>query len=200
MFILIMIQVFTYRYFLHQWPELCIIAHDTKDGKVIGCVVCKIDEEEDEYAMENDNLQVVNTTPERSLDDNDAKQNDITNESTIKQQELIDEQAVNTTNTNQPIQQHHNISNKQKIKSGYMAMLAVDQNYRKTGIGTELVKRVVNRMRLKGCTSVMLETEVSNKVAMRLYEDRLGFIREELLVRYYLNYGDAYRLRLWFCT
>ena len=44
----------------------------------------------------------------------------------------------------------------------------------------------------------MLETEVSNKVATRLYEDRLGFLREELLVRHFLNRGDAHRLRLWF--
>ena len=39
---------------------------------------------------------------------------------------------------------------------------------------------------------------VSNVTAHRLYQDSFGFIREELLVRYYLNFGDAYRLRLWF--
>ena len=83
-------------------------------------------------------------------------------------------------------------------RSGYMAMLAVDTTYRRSGIGTALVKRAVRRMRRHGCSSVSLETEVTNKAAMRLYEDRLGFIREELLVRYYLNWGDAYRLRLWF--
>jgi len=32
---------------------------------------------------------------------------------------------------------------------------------------------------------------------MKLYEERLGFMREEFLVRYYLNNGDAYRLKLW---
>jgi len=85
----------------------------------------------------------------------------------------------------------------QRVKSGYMAMLAVDTAYRKAGIGTALVKRVVRRMQRKGCTSVTLETEVSNQAAIRLYEERLGFVREELLVRYYLNWGDAYRLRLW---
>ena len=36
--------VFTYRYFLHRFPELCILAVDA--GKPIGCVVCKIDQEE----------------------------------------------------------------------------------------------------------------------------------------------------------
>ena len=53
-------------------------------------------------------------------------------------------------------------------------------------------------MKNKDCNSFMLETEVSNKVAMRLHEDVLGFLREELLVRHCLNHGEAHRLRLWF--
>ena len=47
-----------------------------------------------------------------------------------------------------------------------------------------------------GCTEIILETEVSNVAATMLYE-KLGFIKEERLARYYLNSGDAYRLRLW---
>ena len=61
-----------------------------------------------------------------------------------------------------------------------------------------LATLAIRRMRDMGCSSVTLETEVTNDAAIRLYEDRLGFVREELLVRYYLNWGDAYRLRLWF--
>jgi hypothetical protein len=37
----------------------------------------------------------------------------------------------------------------------------------------------------------MLEPEFSNVTAQTLYQDCVGFIREELLVRYYLNSGDA---------
>ena len=84
------------------------------------------------------------------------------------------------------------------VPTGYIGMLAVSQDYRRRGIGKDLVKQVVERMKQLGCTSVTLETEVSNVTAQRLYEDSFGFIREELLVRYYLNFGDAYRLRLWF--
>lgn len=53
-------------------------------------------------------------------------------------------------------------------------------------------------MKAFGCESATLETEVTNISAQKLYQDRFGFIREELLVRYYLNWNDAYRLRLWF--
>jgi len=80
---------------------------------------------------------------------------------------------------------------------GYLGMLAVDKNYRGTGIGKSLSIRALERMRRSGCSSVVLETEACNDVAIRLYE-RLGFIREERLAKYYLNWGDAYRLRLWF--
>lgn len=81
--------------------------------------------------------------------------------------------------------------------TGYIGMLAVEKDYRRSGIGTALVHHAIHRMKQMGCQSIRLETEVVNKGAMRLYEDRFGFIREELLVKYYLNWGDAYRLRLW---
>ena len=45
-------------------------------------------------------------------------------------------------------------------------------------------------------SQVVLETEVTNKVALSLYEN-LGFIRERYLHQYYLNGVDAYRLKLW---
>ena len=112
----------------------------------IGCVVCKIDIDED------DTEQITSKSLQENLD---------------------------------------------KTLTGYIGMLAVEKPYRKSGIGTALVHHAISRMKDMGCTSVRLETEVSNKSAMRLYEDRFGFVREELLVKYYLNWGDAYRLRLW---
>ncbi|EER17313.1 N-acetyltransferase, putative [Perkinsus marinus ATCC 50983] len=37
-------SIFTYRYFLNKWPELCIMCIDRCVDKIIGCVVCKLDE------------------------------------------------------------------------------------------------------------------------------------------------------------
>jgi peptide alpha-N-acetyltransferase len=85
-----------------------------------------------------------------------------------------------------------------ELQTGYIGMLAVQSSHRRLGIGRLLVKQILKRMKDNDCVSVTLETEVSNKAAQRLYQDTFGFIREELLVRYYLNWGDAYRLRLWF--
>lgn len=39
-----------------------------------------------------------------------------------------------------------------------------------------------------GCEEITLETEASNKTALTLYE-KLGFVRDEKLTRYYLNGG-----------
>lgn len=43
---------------------------------------------------------------------------------------------------------------------------------------------------------VVLETEITNKSALNLYEN-LGFVRDKRLFRYYLNGVDALRLKLW---
>lgn len=43
---------------------------------------------------------------------------------------------------------------------------------------------------------VVLETEITNKSALKLYEN-LGFVRDKRLFRYYLNGVDALRLKLW---
>ncbi|GKY98436.1 hypothetical protein MPSEU_000801100 [Mayamaea pseudoterrestris] len=84
------------------------------------------------------------------------------------------------------------------VLTGYIGMLTVSEQYRRQGIGKTLVRMVIHRLRALGCTSVTLETEVTNVHAQKLYQDTFGFIREELLEKYYLNWNDAYRLRLWF--
>lgn len=85
--------------------------------------------------------------------------------------------------------------NKVDVRRGYIAMLAVQDEYRRRGIGTELVRIAVRSMVTDGCGEVVLETEVSNRSALRLYEN-LGFMRDKRLFRYYLNGVDALRLKL----
>lgn len=96
-------------------------------------------------------------------------------------------------------------------------MLAVDSSYRKLKIGSTLVKKAIQAMveedadevgpimrgsnqdwHLTSTVSlqVVLETEITNKPALRLYEN-LGFVRDKRLFRYYLNGVDALRLKLW---
>ncbi|KAI3650378.1 hypothetical protein MP228_003859 [Amoeboaphelidium protococcarum] len=79
---------------------------------------------------------------------------------------------------------------------GYIGMLAVDERYRKMGIASKLVDLVISRMETEfKVDEIVLETEVDNKGAINLYQ-KFGFIRAKRLYKYYLNGGDAFRLKL----
>lgn len=121
-------SVYTYRYFIHNWPNLCFLAMNR--GECVGAIVCKLD--------------------------------------------------------------YH----KKIYKRGYIAMLAVDKNFRKRKIGSTLVKKAIDAMIGDDADEVVLETEITNMPALQLYEN-LGFVRDKRLFRYYLNGVDALRLKLW---
>ncbi|XP_029454098.1 N-alpha-acetyltransferase 30-like [Rhinatrema bivittatum] len=121
-------SIYTYRYFIHNWPQLCFLA--MVDDECVGAIVCKLD------------------------------------------------------------------MHKKMFRRGYIAMLAVDSKYRRKGIGTNLVKKAIYAMVEGDCDEVVLETEITNKSALKLYEN-LGFVRDKRLFRYYLNGVDALRLKLW---
>lgn len=121
-------SIYTYRYFIHNWPKLCFLAMD--QSNCVGAIVCKLD------------------------------------------------------------------LHKKMARRGYIAMLATDENYRRRGIGTHLVMKAIRAMVDDDCDEVVLETEITNKAALRLYEN-LGFVRDKRLFRYYLNGVDAFRLKLW---
>lgn len=50
-------------------------------------------------------------------------------------------------------------------------------------------------MKEDGADEVILEAEITNTNALRLYES-FGFIRDKRLLSYYLNGNDAYKLKL----
>ena len=135
-------SIFTYRYFINNWPNLCFLALAPPDEpaaegaaaaipRVVGTIVCKMDR------------------------------------------------------------------HRSGTMRGYIAMLAVHNSVRKRGMGRKLVQLAVRAMRDGGCDEAVLETEVTNLGALRLYEG-LGFVRDKRLHRYYLNGNDAHRLKVWF--
>ena len=121
-------SVYTYRYFIHNWPKLSFLAYCGET--CIGAIVCKLD------------------------------------------------------------------VHKKMARRGYIAMLAVDNAFRRHQIGSNLVIKAIKMMTEQGCDEVVLETEITNVGALRLYEN-LGFVRDKRLFKYYLNGVDALRLKLW---
>lgn len=79
---------------------------------------------------------------------------------------------------------------------GYIAMLAVHEKCRRKKIGSNLVTLAIKRMIEHNADEVVLETEITNKSALNLYEN-LGFVKDKRLYRYYLNGVEAFRLKLW---
>jgi ribosomal protein S18 acetylase RimI-like enzyme len=79
---------------------------------------------------------------------------------------------------------------------GYLAMLAVAPTHRRRGLASCLVRCVLGVLARDGAHEVVLEAERVNKAALGLYA-ALGFAREKRLAKYYLNGGDAFRLKLW---
>ncbi|GME91621.1 unnamed protein product [Ambrosiozyma monospora] len=75
-------------------------------------------------------------------------------------------------------------------------MLAVEEEYRGLGIAKKLISLNITTMKNDyKCDEIILEAEVVNKKALKLYE-KFGFLRVKRLYRYYLNKHDAYRLIL----
>ena len=60
-------------------------------------------------------------------------------------------------------------------------MLAVLPKYRGNGIGRILVSKSVEAMEERNVDEVVLETEITNKAALALYQS-LGFVREKQLI------------------
>ena len=120
-------SVFTFRYFVNNWPYLTYLAMDKRNGmKCVGLIVAQL------------------------------KQN----------------------------------------MEGYIAMLVVDQSQRRKGLGTKLVHHSISKMIKLGADLVMLETEIDNFAALKLYQ-KMGFVKDYKYRNYYLNGNGAFRLKLW---
>ncbi|WVF66582.1 hypothetical protein IAT40_001322 [Kwoniella sp. CBS 6097] len=86
-------------------------------------------------------------------------------------------------------------SHRGKTNRGYIAMLSVDRAWRRRGIASKLAELAISQMAEMGAHEVVLETEYDNAPSLALY-DRLGFLREKRLHRFYSNHKDAFRLIL----
>lgn len=66
----------------------------------------------------------------------------------------------------------------------HIISLAVKPECRRIGIGTGLLKNLMERLRSNGVRQVLLEVREDNKAALRLYE-KLGFRWSRRISRYY---------------
>jgi len=72
------------------------------------------------------------------------------------------------------------------MDQGELGNVAVDEPWRRAGVGAQLVTAVLERARKRGAREVFLEVRRTNGVAQRLYE-RLGFREIGLRKNYYVK-------------
>ncbi len=73
---------------------------------------------------------------------------------------------------------------------GHVSGLAVERRYRRKGVGSSLLRRLYEEFRNEGFERVTLEVRMSNKDAIRLYEDH-GFKPAFIIHGYYADGEDA---------
>ena len=144
-------SIFTYRYFLNRFPDLCILAVSGASGEVCGCVVGKIDVEE--VPLPPPPAGEAGTGAPSATD------------AAVDAARATGGTATGTSATAQPADtgggggdQPGTAAAAARIQTGYIGMLAVSKSHRRKGIGKDLVRRVLRRMRDRGCESVTLET------------------------------------------
>ena len=89
-----------------------------------------------------------------------------------------------------------NINRKPNKIQGYIAMLAVEEDYRKKGLGKKMVELLIDTFKKTyKVNEISIETEVDNYAALGLYES-FGFVRTKMYINYYFNANNAYKLKL----
>lgn len=77
---------------------------------------------------------------------------------------------------------------------GHILVIAIRDDYKKKGIGTFLMKKLMEIYEKKGIKKLKLEVRVSNVPAISMYK-RLGFKITNRLVNYYENGEDGFLLK-----
>jgi len=81
------------------------------------------------------------------------------------------------------------------VKKGHVGSVAVIDEYRGKGIGSELVNESLKGVKMRQCGEMYLEVRCSNNDAVRLYE-KLGFSINQRLKTYYRDGEDAYLMAI----
>jgi peptide alpha-N-acetyltransferase len=147
-------SIYTYKYFVHYWPELCILVsnshfldskmseyrsgipfqaqdHDREEGsRIVGAIICKLEQPQQREGL------LAQEEPGHEQQQQPPLDNGISSGTGLGSKKL-----------NCP-------ENIQSPPSGYIAMLAVHQSYRGLGLGTRLVHTALRVMEERGCDEV----------------------------------------------
>jgi len=196
-------SIFTYRYFVAQWPKLCFLAVDPaqKGGgegaaaaaaapaareKATSAPACASASASAAAAGKTTTTATTTTTttPTAAKPGSEAHHH--------RAPVLLPDGEGAAAGVVVCKAEPHRERN---VVRGYLAMLVVGPSHRGRGLGAHLARLAIGAMAAHPCDEVALEAEAGNAAALHLYR-ALGFLRDKRLHRYYLNGADAYRLKL----
>ncbi len=73
---------------------------------------------------------------------------------------------------------------------GHIISIAVDEKYRRKGVGSRLVETAMKIFKKYNINKIKLEVRVKNSGARKFYRD-MGFSEKEVLKNYYEDFEDA---------
>ncbi|THH11509.1 hypothetical protein EW146_g8018, partial [Bondarzewia mesenterica] len=179
--------IYTYRYFLHQWPHLSFLAYPADHPTLpVGVIVCK-------QSMHRENLN-RGYIAMLSVSKNWRKRGIGASPTTYipSSRPRLTDLAV--SNFSLFIFVHVRVASE---SPGRIADVRLLRCCRVVVVSSALVRHSIDVMKINGVEEIALETEYDNAAALALYAS-LGFIREKRLFRFYLNGKDAFRLILAF--
>ena len=83
------------------------------------------------------------------------------------------------------------------VDDAHITNIAVHNNYRKQGIASRMLERIINIAKEHNKTSLTLEVNIKNTIAQKLYI-KYGFKNLGLRKNYYNGTDDAYIMTLYF--
>ncbi len=85
------------------------------------------------------------------------------------------------------------LAQKHKNNWGHIVTIDVGTQFRRTGLGTQLMDAAERRLLDSGCVGIYLETAVDNQAAVHFYQ-RLNFQKIGIIRGYYQGKIDAFRM------
>lgn len=73
---------------------------------------------------------------------------------------------------------------------GHILAIAVDESYRREGVGSALLLNAIERLGSNGANKIKLEVRISNEAARRFY-GKIGFEQKKVVPAYYSDGEDA---------
>ena len=88
---------------------------------------------------------------------------------------------------------------KDRVPHGHITSISVLRDYRKLGIATKLMRTAQFQMKnVYGAKYSSLHVRVSNRAALSLYKNVLGYEIDTIAHQYYADKENAYDMKLFF--